>query len=55
MKLWTGFGVMQCHAIFRTRSRKRPIAPESFLIAQTTLKSRNALAIGIRFSHDSSI
>jgi len=38
MKVWTGFGVMQCHAIFWTHSRKRPDRPRIVLIARTTRK-----------------
>ena len=49
MKVGTGFGVMQ----FSGHAREHPDRLGIVLIAQTTCKSRNALAIGIRFSYDS--
>src|SRR5215471_14241003 len=54
MKVWTGFGVMQCHAIFWTRSRKRPNRPRIVLIAQMTCKPDCACdwhPIFLRFQH----
>jgi hypothetical protein len=49
MKVWTGFGVMQCHAIFWTRSRKRPDRRRIVLIARTT---RKAAEMGLRLASD---
>ena len=54
MKVWAGFGVMQCHAIFWTRSRKRPDRPESFWLPRRLAKPQCACdwhPIFLRFQH----
>src|SRR5438094_6305802 len=50
MKVWTGFGVMHCHAIFWKRPRKRPDRPRVVLIARTT--PFKAAEMGLRLASD---
>src|SRR6266480_3025877 len=56
MKVWAGFGVMQCHAIFLDRRVRESTsaARNRFDCPDDVRSSRDALAIGIRFSYDSS-